>query len=37
MAGMIKGFPLPSQIYEKLLLPMNAYELSYAESGKLVS
>ena len=32
----IKASPLP-QIYEKLLLPMNAYELSYAESGKVAS
>ena len=26
--------PPRAQIYEKLMLPMNAYELSYAESGK---
>lgn len=28
---------IPTEIYEKLLLPMNAYELSYAESGKVPS
>ena len=25
-----------AKVYEKLMLPMNAYELSYAESGKAV-
>ncbi|CAK9056776.1 unnamed protein product [Durusdinium trenchii] len=33
--GLHTIYDLKKWIYEKLLLPMNAYELSYAESGKV--